>query len=189
MAFPAGQCILCHESNKAGLTAVTEKGLVSLKEYSALCSPELLLHLEEDDNNNKIYLHRNCQKKVYNILRHGKRKSTNVDENEIKKTRLSTPQFDWTLHCLYCGLLCKIDSKHPDRKTNFRVLENDTDSRTKQKSVDFRNHLLTVCESRKDKWAEDVQSRVINCLDFVSVRLLLLLLLLFHYTSFIQHSG
>ena len=58
---------------------------------------------------------------------------------------------------MFCGILVRKDSKHPDRNRLAII-----------RTLLFRDKILSICNDRKDDWAEDVQLRIMSCSDLVA---------------------
>lgn len=78
--------------------------------------------------------------------------------NLPKKQRMSTKEFHFKKHCLFCGKEClPFDPKHPDRRP--KVLQ----CRTLPKAgPTFKETILEICKQRGDKQAEDVCMRLLG---------------------------
>ena len=75
------------------------------------------------------------------------------EESKVPKvvTRSSINSFNWTENCLFCGDMCVADERNPSRK-NWHQVE----------SISYRNNLERKCSKRKDRFAEDVQRRILD---------------------------
>ena len=167
MSFNFNACIVCGKDDADGLSNV-QRGIQAVLDYTELYSVDrnhqLVNHLKTENAGVKI--HRHCQKNLNRSLR--KRKCSNECESNVpKKTRKQTGEFTWKEHCFYRGGQCD-DVKHPDRKSAYRIVNEDAFHRNK--SMSFRENLLGACNARKDEWAESVKCRLVNCSDLVSVK-------------------
>ena len=149
-------CVVCGTDVEPLKT--TTRGIDTLIEYSKKLQDDRLerflqkkLAIDEC-----VKIHRDCQKKAYNVL---KRKSLKTEQPvyEAKKTRSSIPSFTFNSNCLFCGILVRKDSKHPDRNPTAII-----------RTLPFRDKILNICNDRKDDWAEDVQLRTMSCSDLVA---------------------
>jgi len=66
--------------------------------------------------------------------------------------------FEWKTHCMLCGMLLKVDTKHPERSSVSDV-----------ETFEIRKTITDCCEQRNDEWALQVLGRLQNCCDLIAV--------------------
>jgi len=76
-----------------------------------------------------------------------------------KVLRSSTPVFDWKTNCFYCGEMCIVDQRRPE-KHRMRHVE----------KLEMRDDVLTDCDKRgaSEPWSLQVRSRLNTCCDLVA---------------------
>lgn len=154
-------CIICREPGSPQESLATvKKGLDKVLEYGRIVNDEVTsrMVLESQSTGRSIYIHRLCQKNIYNVM---KRKSSGPLPPKIKIPRVATtrsemPRFDWKTDCFICGKQCH-KSDRPDRIDWHQV-----------QVLEMRNTKLDICLTRNDDLASDVQRRLFAANDLVA---------------------
>ena len=66
-------------------------------------------------------------------------------------------KFNWKENCFICGQLYFKNNKHPERNDCVLVA-----------TLPIRDTILNVCSQQKDKWAEEMRMRALDCPDCVA---------------------
>jgi len=151
-------CIIC-KTNDGSLVNVTKRGLDGLLQYSVDRNEDQItdeLKICKRDGL-AVFVHEDCRKWFNN-----KRRISTDKPQKIKKTRLSTDQFNWKSNCFYCGQECITDRKNPNRK-DFHFAS----------TFETRENILRKCyakleENPDDKFALDVKTRLEDCCDLIA---------------------
>uniref|UniRef100_UPI00358F791D uncharacterized protein isoform X1 n=1 Tax=Myxine glutinosa TaxID=7769 RepID=UPI00358F791D len=114
-----------------------------------------------------IQYHKNCVSKytsksnLATILRRASTSTENTTETVPAAKRLccSSAPFDFLQHCLYCADICNVtkDEKHPER---WRPACMCRSTHSDQRDKPYKLYLIEKCDTRGDKWGEDVKHRV-----------------------------
>ena len=154
-------CVICEEDDEEKKDqAFITKGLVKLYEYCIKVNDNQLAdHLKHcEETQIPIRIHRDCQKKIYNVL---KRKSDPDSSSGIVKKvikRSDVIHFKWKECCLFCGDICEDDVKHLDRNKVRKLM-----------TLSFKETVLEACSRRSnDEWTEELKRRTLSCNDFVA---------------------
>ncbi len=157
------------KQQKAALQQNKDSGRVkTIIEASKKYGDGLCQSLEDklrEDQNVKINYHKNCVSRYTS--------KTNIkcnlpDQTETtpspKKLRTFYSEFDFRLHCFYCGTECKIDKdpKHPDRWRQAYLCRSTWSESTKKPYKEF---LLEKCNALRDGWGKEVRIRLEGALD------------------------
>ena len=113
------QYVICKDASYP-LVFVTSKGLTSLIAFSDQredydLNNYLSRKQAESDRVTGVYVHKKCRKDYNNHKRILSLKPDSQLKKVKIKTRKSTENFDWLLHCFLCGKTCAQDPKHPKR--------------------------------------------------------------------------
>ena len=65
--------------------------------------------------------------------------------------------FKWKENCFLCGKVALNDPKHPDRG---KIVE--------ARTLELKDNIISLCKQRNDEWAEAIEHRISNCIDFVA---------------------
>ena len=163
-------CVLnghgCFDPGKLkDLSELTDKGYPTLLKYSINFDadhPGLTAVLtQKKAENEKLHLHRKCQKRVSRLL--SKRKYCDDAEKapSPRKTR-SRGSFVWGEDCFYCGDLCIDDDGRSSSRYSSAVRQAST--------LEFKDNLLKTCERRHDVWGNEVKLRIVKCSDFPAAK-------------------
>ena len=148
-------CVICFDPGVPGtdLQPVQDRGYTTVLNYLAIFEPDFSETLiKKKTNNEQIYIHRNCQRRINRQLNKKRKVSDESEhESESKKTRASG-SFIWNEECFYCGKACMDD----DGRSSTRCSSTAGTVRTAT-SVSFRDNLMQTCETRNDTWACDVK--------------------------------
>jgi len=138
-----------------------KKGIDTLLNYAKKRTRDvdLVERLKEQErlkiNERKIKVHRDCQRFAYNESR--KRALSPLKKTTSrKKSKLSRSTFDWRNNCMFCGEICHINTKNPDRNECQEVTE-----------LSFKDEVLLTCEKRGKK-GDVIAIRVRGCHDLVA---------------------
>ena len=125
------ECVLCQQKKKEKLSNIRQ-GLEFLIEYSETFNLTIFRSSttrkkwKRERNEGQVLpvkVHQSCQKSAHNSLPNKRKAPGDAEISSSKIPKLSTlsilEQFDWKIH-LFCGKVCNVDSKHPDRERIHR---------------------------------------------------------------------
>ena len=141
------ECVLCTKPILPGEKSVilTQKGCDGIQ--SASEARELDINITPGQTVHsycrKIHCSQNC------IASHNRKRSstTSVPSNK-PSLRSAETLFDYSKHCLFCG----ISDKYDGRKSDFKLV--------RVRTYDFQNSVIIECVKRNDDWAHMVQARI-----------------------------
>ena len=159
--FKEDLCVICSDSRGNEKLVRVRAGLETLMSSSkSRKNEQLFQYLSKQrlsENPCKVFVHENCRKDYIRPVGENIEKSK---EKQVVRTRLSASFFDWKNHCFYCGLKASFDMKHPQRNKVFQAT-----------LVHTRDKILEACKQKllteEDEWVEQVQSRLLSCIDLV----------------------
>ena len=164
-------CVICKEpESENDKLRIPSTGLQQIINYSEIFElAELNKTLlesckEHSEKSVNVNIHVSCQKYIGNEIRKKKRKGSAVmpsgSRSKAKRRSHEPSTFDWNIHCLFCGKVINMDTKHPNRaNASFSCAE----------TMEHRTKLLTYCENRDDEAAEVVKRRLLSCSDLPAV--------------------
>ena len=148
-------CILngygCFDPGKVkDISELTDKGYPTLLRYSTDFdfdhSGLSAVLVKKRSENEKIHIHRSCQKRISRLLK--KRKSCDDGEQQPSPTKTrSRGSFVWKEDCFYCGDLCVDDDGRSSNRYSSTV--------RMASSLKFWDNLLKTCERRDDIWGNN----------------------------------
>ena len=124
---------------------------VLISQASTLNLESLVTNLESKKSLGlPVYIHLSCRTSLKNASR-PKRKTETDGSETVKRTvrRSEVEQFDFLIHCFYCGLECVKDERHPKRSQEFCVAT--------FKDCNMLSSTLGLCSGRTDELAKIVE--------------------------------
>ncbi len=159
----------CSRPGDPELSAAKHERISSIINASKLRDDRLPTDLEsaiQTDNNYSILCHRVCVSSYTSkekINRHLKSKTRSLSEPPpAKRTRIKESEtFSFQTHCIFCGEKCS-EFRDPKNPSRWRQVSRCRTIDSGQSGKTLKEAILQRCNERNDKWAHDVELRVLG---------------------------
>ncbi|XP_065674292.1 uncharacterized protein LOC136091193 [Hydra vulgaris] len=117
---------------------------------------------KKQETGEKVFIHSSCRTKLRNQSKSIKRSQASMETPIERKrsTRSEQILFNFKEQCFYCGNMCTLDSRHPERNNFIEV---------RTKSSKIYHATLELCNERNDFLSKTVEARLLNINDLVAV--------------------
>lgn len=150
---PDNVCVICGEGFTEKMpTRMFKKGIATLANFSKHRKDDILL--QKLQSTEHCLVHESCRRQ-YTDKRQCSDDAT--EKSTSKKLRSHILSFEWKTNCFLCSEIAKIDPRHLDR-----------DQVVKVRTMEIRESVMVQCR-KVHPWSENVQARLCDCIDLVSV--------------------
>ena len=117
---------------------------------------------KKQETGEKVFIHSSCRTKLRNQSKLIKRSQASMETPIERKRSTRSEQifFNFKEQCFYCGNMCTLDSRHPERNNFIEV---------RTKSSKIYHATLELCNERNDFLSKTVKARLLNINDLVAV--------------------